>query len=131
MPRAKDSRGFRLAPVRQLPKRGLRSSILLALLLGFAMLFSNIVHAAEQICAPLPASEASAEINGEQMSDGHAQGDSGSLHQHGGCHGHHLASPSSGTETDVPLATASLRITSRNAHLAQAPPESLLRPPTA
>ena len=104
---------------------GRRTALAVALTLMLAMLFSNIVHAAEQICPP--ATSASA---GESGGGDHA-GDSGVIHQHGGCHGHHLASPMPRANSGFLVHGRSPEVPAAEMHLSQSPPDHPLRPPIA
>lgn len=97
---------------------GLRTGFLVSLLLAFALLFSNMVHAAEQMCEPAGIAAI------EQGGGGHAKGDSGALHQHGGCHGHHLAAPAFTAEVAGHFAAASPKVAAPAVNLAEAPPGS-------
>ncbi|PZU48194.1 MAG: hypothetical protein DI568_08060 [Sphingomonas sp.] len=104
---------------------GRRTALAVALTLVLAMLFSNIVHAAEQICPPVTAAS-----TGDSGGSDHA-GDSGVIHQHGGCHGHHLASPAPRASAGFLVYGRSPEVPAGEIHRSQSPPDHLLRPPIA
>ncbi|MCG2840153.1 hypothetical protein L6Q21_04030 [Sandaracinobacter sp. RS1-74] len=100
-------------------------ALLLGLLLALALLVSNSVHAAEQMCEPI------VELGADTGKGDHGRGDAGALHQHGGCHGHHVVAPlprieagEFGPSREPTFALGLFR-------LSQAPPVSHLRPPIA
>ena len=113
---------------------GRRTALAVALTLVLAMLFSNIVHAAEQICPPVTTVSAgdSGGPDDSAASGGsdHA-GDSGVIHQHGGCHGHHLASPAPRASAGFLVYGRSPEVPAGEIHRSQSPPDHLLRPPIA
>lgn len=112
--------------MRSLPRA--RGLLLFALLLTLSLLMSNMVHAAEQMCEPVASSHAA---DSHDASDSPLKGDSGALHQHGGCHGHHLASALPRGADTPSVAGLAPQVPATGAHLAQAPPEHPLRPPIA
>ena len=109
---------------------GRRTALAVALTLLLAMLFSNIVHAAEQICPPSTAASAGEAGDNDPADRDHA-GDSGVIHQHGGCHGHHLASPAPRASAGFLVHGRSPEVPAGEMHLSQSPPDHLLRPPIA
>lgn len=101
---------------------------LFALLLTLSLLMSNMVHAAEQMCAPLAMGHVA---DGHGAPDSPLKGDSGAQHQHGGCHGHHLASPLPRDAETLSFAALAPQSPATGTHPAQAPPDHPLRPPIA
>ncbi len=102
--------------------------LVLGVLLMISMGMGAAAHASETMCLPdIEASGASLDHDG----DADPSGDTGDgvLHQHGGCHGHHVAAPIDDTlsVSSVPSRNRLLGLKLTMAPLAQ--PDAALRPP--
>lgn len=91
----------------------------------------NVAHAAEDLECSVPAAM---EVN--QVDPGGPDGASGdpgkaALHQHAGCHGHHVANPSDALAEPADFASTQPRFGRATPAGAGAFPNSALRPPIA
>jgi len=109
--------------------------MLRVMLLAVLLWTGNVAHAAEDIaCLAPPGAEATHADEGGHGPGPQDQkpGDSGkAAHQHQSCHGHHVASPSSGAATPAVHTIAELNIRSADPWRVGAAPDAALRPPIA
>lgn len=108
---------------------------ILTFLIGLALLaslgLSAIAHANEPICSPgveAPVSVGHIDGDADQV-----PADSGKAypHHHGGCHGHHVATPLDRAAQGLKLSTTDDHVGGTTIEVATAPADPALRPPIA
>jgi hypothetical protein len=103
--------------------------ILVCLTMLLSLMMGGAAHASEQTCLPGVEAIANGHVDGD--GDQAPHGDNDKAHHHGGCHGHHLATPEAAAGP-TPAAPRSRAVATRlRVPATAAPPRAELRPPIA